>query len=878
MGEKYANLEEAIACISQALEIFTFDSYPLGYAYAQMSLGAFYSQRLMGEEYSNQEEAIACYNRALQVCTPEDFPEDYASAQNNLGNIYSTRIAGERSTNLEEAIACYNRALQVHTAEDFPEEYAKAMHNLGHCYSTRILGEQHANLEEAIACYNRALQVFTLDAFPFVHRWVQLDLADAAEYPRDWELVHEAYTGALAAEDRLFPVGAGVRGRDAILKEGRNAAVRDGFALIRLSRIAEAAVAVEQGRARGLAEAMALRATDPLFIHDPALGERYEYALKLFTTAQAVLNAPIRTDFDPDTYSQNPSARASFINQAQRTADRERTAAYHQAREEFDAVVTEIRTTQGNADFLSSTLKATTILQASGQCGQAHALVYLASTTRGGFAVAAFSSNSKLGVGPHFATLDLPRLNDFFVDDLIGSALERENNFVLVCSFADAQAGGGFDRLLSDWEGPTFRECVALLHAACLAANKQSTLDAAAQEMLNLFPLLAQIAYKPLDQLSSSERATLAGTLGRFYLQYELKRCLPALAEVALNPLSNWLREEGTASVTLVPCGALAAFPLLAAEIAPGQVMSDIFVTSVAPSARSLLYKDRKVEARSGIFALGDPRPTFQELKWGEAEAHTLVQLAHELSLPAETKVHDEATRDWLVDALYRGVVVDASCHGYFNIDEPLQSSLRLAQQEVVTLGDMLNYNVDLRGLRLLILSACQTAILDLSQGARDEVRSFAAGVLQAGAKAVLASLWSVDDKATYLLMTRFAQEWFPNLNVEPPAAALVRAQHWLRNVTNNGLQEWQAVTRIAGILEDQHMEGSALPTEEPEGKQEVQLGNAAQPIIIYETSYRYSMNEGETQIRSLAVRRNKPYDCFYADPIYWAGFQIIGW
>ena len=86
----------------------------------------------------------------------------------------------------------------------------------------------------------------------------------------------------------------------------------------------------------------------------------------------------------------------------------------------------------------------------------------------------------------------------------------------------------------------------------------------------------------------------------------------------------------------------------------------------------------------------------------------------------------------------------------------------------------MLSDQVDLRGLRLLILSACQTAILDL-QGARDEVRSLAAGMLQAGAAAILASLWSVDDRATYLLMVRFALEWFPRIDVSS-----LQPQHWL--------------------------------------------------------------------------------------------------
>ena len=57
----------------------------------------------------------------------------------------------------------------------------------------------------------------------------------------------------------------------------------------------------------------------------------------------------------------------------------------------------------------------------------------------------------------------------------------------------------------------------------------------------------------------------------------------------------------------------------------------------------------------------------------------------------------------------------------------------------------------------------------------------------------MLGAQWSVDDKATYLLMVRFAQEWFPRRDREPPAAALARAARWLRGVTNRELRKWES-------------------------------------------------------------------------------------
>ena len=111
-----------------------------------------------------------------------------------------------------------------------------------------------------------------------------------------------------------------------------------------------------------------------------------------------------------------------------------------------------------------------------------------------------------------------------------------------------------------------------------------------------------------------------------------------------------------------------------------------------------------------------------------------MFQLAQRQNMYAEVKVQNQVTRNSLIQALQRGQIVDVSCHGSFQTSSPLQSALNLARGGKLALSDVLSQNVDLRELRLLILSACQTAILDM-RGARDQVRSLAVGMLRPEAR-----------------------------------------------------------------------------------------------------------------------------------------------
>jgi CHAT domain-containing protein len=850
-GERRDNLEQAITCCHEGLRVSTLDDSPFQYARLQNNLGAVYLVRVAGERRDNLEQAIACYREALQVWTLDAFPYQYVKVQNNLGEAYQHRLAGERSDNLERSLVYYREALRIWTLDAMPQDYAMAQRNLGETYQQRIEGDRQENLNLALASHQEALRIYTLDAFPLEHRQLQLDCAETQVLREDWAAAHGAYVAARRAENLLVALGAGAVGRDAVLKEGRDAAIRDGFALTRMGRVEEAAVTIERGRASGLAEAMQFNAADPDRITNAERRTRYTTTRQAFVAAQATLQSALAADLGEDD---------------QRHIMLERTAIYRAARAAFDVVIEEIREAQDPADFFLDTLDAAMILKAAECCGIGHALVYLAATPGGGIAVAAFASHPGTHISSRFASLALPTLTEEFVSALIETHVDETEH---VTGGFDCAQRGNCHVLLQRWPGATFREQADALHMVCTTRRHTSTLDAAAQFVLSV-PELAPLVDNTLITLRAGSSSLLASTLNHAVLQRELQRCQSALREAALEPLVVWLHEAGMRSLTLVPCGSLAAFPLEGTLLSDERTLGETLPTSIAPSARALLREERTISLRTGIYALGNPYPTQQHLRWGEAEAFALAELGNSMQQFASVKVQWQATRDWLVEALQTGLVVNASCHGIFDSQNFMRSRLILAHEEELTLADMLSDHADLRGLRLLILSACQTALLDL-QGARDEVRSLAAGMLQAGAAAILASLWAVDDRATYLLMVRFALEWFPQMNDEPPATALANAQHWLRTVTNRELQAWQSYTSPMPTVVNQPTAGIEIS----EGK--CVPVNAIPLVAVRGRANRFDAAQAQDIIQADAEEL-APDACPYADPYYWAGFQITGW
>lgn len=245
-----------------------------------------------------------------------------------------------------------------------------------------------------------------------------------------------------------------------------------------------------------------------------------------------------------------------------------------------------------------------------------------------------------------------------------------------------------------------------------------------------------------------------------------------------------------TEDIAIVPCGKLAFLPLHAAwrpvpeSPRKRHYLLDERTVRYVPNARALEVTHRTAARTSGrrIVVVADPRPTsWPSIGYAQAEAAWARRW-----FPQHDVLRGEAANHTAVTAaLSQAQVHHLICHGRSDTDHPMDSSLLLANDQKLTLREILSLRQENPAARtkarLTVLSACDTD--RPGTALPDEVVSLPSGLIQAGTAGVVASQWAVRSEAMSLLMARFYQLW--RTEFLEPATALRNAQCWLRDTTN---------------------------------------------------------------------------------------------
>ena len=153
------------------------------------------------------------------------------------------------------------------------------------------------------------------------------------------------------------------------------------------------------------------------------------------------------------------------------------------------------------------------------------------------------------------------------------------------------------------------------------------------------------------------------------------------------------------------------------------------------------------------------------------------------------TLLRNQVKRQRVLELAARSRRWNYSGHAYFNLITPLDSALLLDStapkdaDEWLTLRHVFR-ELNLRGNELTVINGCEGALLRPNPS--DDHVSLTTGMLYAGAKCVVSTLWAVNDLSSALLSDRFHEELESG---KCPATALHEAQRWLRQDIRSGLE-----------------------------------------------------------------------------------------
>lgn len=315
------------------------------------------------------------------------------------------------------------------------------------------------------------------------------------------------------------------------------------------------------------------------------------------------------------------------------------------------------------------------------------------------------------------------------------------------------------------------------------------------------------------------------------------------LSRLLLEPFASVLHDYRR--IIVVPYGPahLLPFHALPWERKP---LAESHALTYLPSASALRYLETPVPRERCVLAVGNPaamawmppgarqRQTLNPLSGAEVEAAYIATL-----FPGSSALlADTATAGAVRAAIANYPLLHFATHAVLSAETPMLSAVMLANGEALSVYELMGMRLDAD---LVVLSACRTAEGETTGG--DEVLGLTRGLLAAGARAAVVSLWPVNDLATSLLMGHFYQRLRAG---DVPATALQAAQKYLRGLTPDQIRAELGQLSVA-----LHTAG---------------VRDAVVVVVDEECALR------DTRRPNLKAR---PTD--YSHPCYWAPFVLVG-
>jgi len=225
-----------------------------------------------------------------------------------------------------------------------------------------------------------------------------------------------------------------------------------------------------------------------------------------------------------------------------------------------------------------------------------------------------------------------------------------------------------------------------------------------------------------------------------------------------IKPLENDLATAEAKTIIYAPDGQLRYIPLAALHDGEQWLVQRYRINNI--TAASLTDLDTKPQVQLKVLAgafttgyysitIGKERFGFGGLPYAGVEVKTLAETVPNTTQLLDHAFNPEDTKPKMGD----NTVLHFATHGAIVAGTPEESFILFGDGTPVTIADVRNWN--LNNVDLVVLSACETG-LGGNLGTGAEILGLGYQMQRAGARASIASLWTVDDGGTQVLMNAF--------------------------------------------------------------------------------------------------------------------------
>lgn len=874
-GEVDNNLEIALSKYESALSIITPLKDPRLWSLLQANLGTTLLNRIKGSKVENIELSRNAYENALGELENADnwIPapdEEYVLSEQarvyyGLGNTYLYRIEGDKASNIETAISYYKSALTLTDRDKNSKAWGETQSGIGLAYTERLNGQLEDNNNIAVSALSAALEELTRDYYPREWAIVQHNLGIAYRMLGGEENIYkaiEAFENAIevySTQRMRQKQVSSVNGLGNALVDSKDSAnIEKAISLLEetLQYVPRDHFPRDWARLQNnLGSAYRRRIQGKQTLNYSNSIKAFENALKVFTpnsdphscllaARNLAHTAHLSGDLEKALSTFEIAVAAIEKSIVEDMSDENRKKIQEQAIDVYEGIVevcvglgdlnqavkyVELSKTQGLVKLISGQNVLDTVQMPEKVRNELRniqrRIIFLRKN---------IELHENIGLLDEEINAQHVKFKNELEDAVaqFQSMLNKNIDPDSSLSFIAAVKYIDIDRVIAY----SIKHSTAIVEWYITDRNFYVFVLSPGENKFEVISYSKSVYGKLIDFVTNY--------LKSYYYNHDawrvnLEHYLVKLAGILELDNIVSLISDSVGSILLIPHRFLHMLPLssLPTDTVGSAHLPDLFKEKVfmGPSLHLiLLTSERNRPDLKSLIAVQNPS---DDLPYTDIEVSAIKNnFHHKLILGGQQATYKNIVNSPLLSG---GNVMHFACHGTYNVERPLESSLKLANDEKLTLVDI--FGLPLDTYRLVVLSACETGFSDTSS-LTDEYTGFGGGFLFGGAKCVLNTLWAIDDISSSILMIRFyellAQEMNKEINISDISLAkiLCETQRWLKSISGGEFVTW-----ISSKIKDMEIDHTQRAHFEVKKKEWVQ--------------------------------DPKPF----SNPIYWASFTSIG-